>query len=1707
MALSQQAIESMLQAMDIIATKQVKNVSYDQTAVCTIVDRSNASKQSYYTVTDGSARFKAYVLSAQEADEYDVDDQVYVKIPNGDYSKKKYIEGYYIAEDKEIPATYTSPMDTFLDITTLTTEGSQSSINEGLIANESAEMAIWSWRAGENDSADDLQINGIYDTLGLQADFRCLLNSYDMRSGSYGLRLDLYIRLTATSEKHITKSVYLDSSEMFGNPFAFLIPATQAKTFDISSLGIVDGMTLWFYQDNNFVYYNGSKEENVNSFGIPNIFISNVHLAFGSEMAEITDNTVKLYTTDTLNFRQLDPSDVNNTKTLGFLWYNKSDEGKYIGFSDGLVDFTYPENSDKKLVNHYDELVYRRVSATDQRLVAQMGKDVPKDENGLKVSADLEEGKEILKKIHLLIQKDLVNTAEALMQRVSKLSVGTESALDYLKTKIEQVKKDEKFLNNSDDSLIKTLVTTITQNLAQGAKIQKYQQDGTMPEEAIELTHEDTYKTISRLLDNITALFYSIIQDEDGNKHREFFLNELGLSIKEKFQGFQNIYDLYREKFDRIFNSLENYRKQADALLSRAEENSTNYNIDTEIEVYNKKDLSVFDNRYCIYWYRYNKGHIDPDGLMEANWERLIPGESYKDSSYSLNKMSPNLGLPSDYTEEVPATFVAKPRAGEGLLNIYLSPNVEEEKFKVVVYYNHERFDSNELVFTNTDPVVDPTTIDINDAISIKHGLYSSDTYQTLYSSTNSLINYKDVSLPRELFVEYDGLLGGNENLVGAQIFWYVPRHSTMLTVDLNKLKNLGFSTDYHRTGRVKINTSIRKGPGEEYGEVDTREANSLIDSIYDKQNGWYSLKSSCGIGATGRWVKVDDIELIENDEIFMDGYACFYKTIANDEDLKFYYKIKDYYVATAQQNIIFCIIKKDDYVFEDSVSFVFGTQGTSGTDYTLLITPSGDNIAVLNDTPLEVSIKAYNYDNEEIEIHPGKVQLEDGSLYGLSAEWRGPTKYTLALEEANDNIINSGQFILNKIEADDFQRYGIAKVNVNLFDSAYGGVKELSTLYPVPWSAGDYYIEGANSIIYETTGNNPTYYKDPYRIFRKDKNEEILNVSWGIKYYILDEKNVIEFTNASDVEESLRERVNFYLACAPKLNEQNKLVPCNFYVGEQDGSPLDVYPVVYCFEKLEDGKIGSLLWAQPILISQNRYASSVLNHWDGKFKIDEKNGTILSTMVGAGYKNEDNTFSGVLMGDVEINEEQTNTKTLGLYGYNHGAQSFGLSIDGTAFFGKSGRGRILIDGNNSTIQSQSYKTTDTGMLIDLDDGYIDMLGVSKDESGNYIAGAKKSHVRLDVEKPYFLVDDEDGNRLINIGSPLGFDSSKINEGYYLKSSDFSDADASGLLFDLNKGLIKSYGFTLDARGEGDNKLLIDSTAQTHPLTIGAASPNFKVAWDGTLEATGAIIFGNITAKDGNIGGWEIGENTISSNGLTLTSSDAGGSISGSGSNGSWSIKADGMASFSNVTITGGSLNINNLFKVNSDGAMTATSGTIGGWTINTDSLTHIINFNGTNYKTYLGQPAKFHEKERIVFKAGANFMVDVYGTLYANSAEISGKLTAGKDSKIGNWTISSDWLSYQPNKNSSKSFVIQPDWIGWMGTSGLAHFWFSDTDSYIKIYGANVELGPFRFINSPGATSAVYLIEDSNLRGASKTVTIGNTSLTFKNGLLVETV
>ena len=183
--------------------------------------------------------------------------------------------------------------------------------------------------------------------------------------------------------------------------------------------------------------------------------------------------------------------------------------------------------------------------------------------------------------------------------------------------------------------------------------------------------------------------------------------------------------------------------------------------------------------------------------------------------------------------------------------------------------------------------------------------------------------------------------------------------------------------------------------------------------------------------------------------------------------------------------------------------------------------------------------------------------------------------------------------------------------------------------------------------------------------------------------------------------------------------------------------------------------------------------------------------------MVGAGHKNADNSFNGVLMGDVEQKDELTATvsTTTGLFGYDNGEQSFGFDIDGHAFIGKSGVGRIYVNGDtgriisserlaheiavtkgdeanpgnkaeeNWTNQERAYDPR--GTEINLKNNYIDLQGI-----GN------KARVHLDTRglvknaagevitrHPYFRIDAQSGNRLMEIGY-----SSSNNPLYYLRT-------------------------------------------------------------------------------------------------------------------------------------------------------------------------------------------------------------------------------------------------------------------------------------------------------------------------------------------------
>ena len=67
-----------------------------------------------------------------------------------------------------------------------------------------------------------------------------------MKDGSYGLRLDVKVLLN-NKTNYIVKSFYLDSEEMFGNPYNYVAPSTQHKMFNTVSLGTITEMTLYLY--------------------------------------------------------------------------------------------------------------------------------------------------------------------------------------------------------------------------------------------------------------------------------------------------------------------------------------------------------------------------------------------------------------------------------------------------------------------------------------------------------------------------------------------------------------------------------------------------------------------------------------------------------------------------------------------------------------------------------------------------------------------------------------------------------------------------------------------------------------------------------------------------------------------------------------------------------------------------------------------------------------------------------------------------------------------------------------------------------------------------------------------------------------------------------------------------------------------------------------------------------------------------------------------------------------------------------------------------------------------------------------------------------------------------------------------------------------------------------------------------------------------
>lgn len=582
-------------------------------------------------------------------------------------------------------------------------------------------------------------------------------------------------------------------------------------------------------------------------------------------------------------------------------------------------------------------------------------------------------------------------------------------------------------------------------------------------------------------------------------------------------------------------------------------------------------------------------------------------------------------------------------------------------------------------------------------------------------------------------------------------------------------------------------------------------------------------------------------------------------------------YEIDERFNADKNNNDIILAVECRDLKLVSQTHFTFTKEGDIGTNGTDFYCKIDYNIAADDIRPHYPMV----WKDAEGEFHKNwnslsdtwfKVRLWEGNAEiteGFTEEWK------VLANKYNYNTSDLSHFTVTQNENSGEWIFGLTGLNTEETAADIIQVKVVydektyyATLPIVYAEMSNEYIEwiprtGFNSVIYQTDGTHPAYNNNyPFEITLVDGAEYI----WETKGYTTKEENLLKITNTEHNKLTVRPASLYDGYCV------NTSVACKVMKQGQQLAYINI----------------------PIHMYFNRFGQEALNDWDGNsIQLDEEGGHIYSPQVGAGIKDSNNRFTGVLMGKVK--EHNNSQELIGLLGYNEGVRSIFLdSKTGKAEFGAAGGGQIVLDPRDKTakIYSSDYSTVDKkGMLIDFTTPEI------KFGSG------------------YFNVN-KDGWLTAQRGTIAGWEigDTSLSKGGVGMSSDNSVSTNSafwaGSKFKVDfTGKVTTSD--IDAQGGKIGGWYISGTnLQNSSGTVVLNPSQLKLGDNFLVTSTG-----NITAKGGTIGGFTIGASTLTGTNLTLNSSGSI-SLSGTGSiyGTGWSILGSGKASFSNINASGGSI-------------------------------------------------------------------------------------------------------------------------------------------------------------------------------------------------------
>ena len=381
------------------------------------------------------------------------------------------------------------------------------------------------------------------------------------------------------------------------------------------------------------------------------------------------------------------------------------------------------------------------------------------------------------------------------------------------------------------------------------------------------------------------------------------------------------------------------------------------------------------------------------------------------------------------------------------------------------------------------------------------------------------------------------------------------------------------------------------------------------------------------------------------------------------------------------------------------------GDPGTNGTNYVCKIVPNVNESAALPDKIIyNVAEGRLNYSPATSNTQWVRAQLwESGELIFDGTSSQGDfeltwsilrNKYTYSISDPTNLSINqtSGQVTCSGYNQSEHTADIIKAV------ISYNGI-EYSAIMPIILvnvkNLGYNIVIDENSgyqfVTYSSDGTNPQYDKSAPFTFHVYYNSTEVTENSNISYQWNVQGSIYE-DNLWHSQNLLKQDTNNDTLA----KNQAVFKPAQKYDG------LCVTNAIECIIKANNMEIGRIHY--PIYFGLNKYGLAALNGWDGNsIQTDATGGFILTPQIGAGRKETDNSFTGLVMG--EVKEGGSSTREVGLFGYNRGQRSIFLDAEtGTAAFGVANQGQVIIDPSDgrALIKSGNYVAGQSGMAIDL---------------------------------------------------------------------------------------------------------------------------------------------------------------------------------------------------------------------------------------------------------------------------------------------------------------------------------------------------------------------------------------------------------------------